>query len=164
MYPGQYGMSKNWAAFTNAIGEVFIHTNLVPQRIYKLRITGPDDLPHYNSPATQLPIMSPLPHDPIADSRNCLATTLNLSNVHKVDLHQSSPMLEVILCTSDQIDSGVCDPSNPRNRVFIMLIQLVHRGDGTYNDLSYEPRIVTLNSTAPYNYLSVSKPFVYGIP
>jgi hypothetical protein len=39
-----------------------------------------------------------------------------------------------------------------------MLIHAVHRPGGLF----YEPRIVTLNASAPYNYISVSKPLVYG--
>jgi len=163
IYPYQVGISKNWAVFSNAIGDVFVHTDLIPQRIYKLNLSGLDDLPWQDSPASDLAIMEPLPHDPTADAQNCIALSLNQTDSdYPVELHQSSPMLEVVLCTSSQVRSGLCDPSDPRNRVFILLFHVVHRR-GERNDLAYEPRIVTLNSTAPYNYISISKPLVYCI-
>jgi hypothetical protein len=161
MYHGQVGFPRNWAVFTNAMDEVLIQTDLVPQRIFKLNLEDPDNLPRHDSPASDLVIMESLP-DLVADENNCLALALNQTNsLYPVDLHLSSPMLEVLLCTANQINSGFCDPSDPRNRVFITLIQVAHRRGYTNDEVAYEPRIVTLSSTAPHDYLSISKPLVY---
>jgi len=163
IYPDQTGVPKNWAVFTNAIGEVFVHTDLIPQQIYKLNLSGRGSLPWQDSPASELAIMEPLFHDAVADDQNCIALALNQTDPdYPVEFHQSSPMLEVILCTSSEVRSGLCDPSDPRNRVFILLFHVVHRRWDVH-DLAYEARIVTLNSTAPYNYISISKPLVYCI-
>ena len=60
IYPDQTGAPKNWAVFTNAIGEVFVHTDLIPQQIYKLNLSGRGSLPWQDSPASELAIMEPL--------------------------------------------------------------------------------------------------------
>ena len=72
-------------------------------------------------------------------------------------------MMEFVLCTSAQIQADLCDPLDPRNQIFIMIVHVVHRGF-EHRDLAYEPRLITLNSTAPYNYINVSKPLQYCIP
>ena len=54
LYSGQSGFHKNWALFTNSDGDIFIHTDLVPQSIYKLPFS--DSFPTFSSPASELAI------------------------------------------------------------------------------------------------------------
>jgi hypothetical protein len=160
IYDGLTGVPKNWAPFTNELGEVFVHTDLIPQRIYKVNLDD-EPLPSFHSPANKLAILEPVPFDLAADQRNCMERALNESGgPYWLEFHQSTPMLEVVLCTSAQIRAGICDPSDPVNRVFILIVHVVHRGYEFY-ELSYEARLITLNSTAPHNYISVSKPLEY---
>jgi hypothetical protein len=70
-------------------------------------------------------------------------------------IHQSTPFLELVLCNFEETTSGKCDPKDPRNRLYVGLIHLRH----PYRH--YERRIVTFNSTYPWNYVSVSKPLLY---
>jgi hypothetical protein len=160
IYDGLIGVPKNWAPFTNELGEVFVHTDLIPQRIYKVNLDA-EPLPSFHSPANKLAILEPVPFDLAADKRNCVERALNeAGGPYWLEFHQSTPMLEVVLCTSTQIRAGICDPSDPANRVFILIVHVVHRGYEHW-ELAYEARLITLNSTAPHNYISVSKPLQY---
>ena len=153
LYPGQTGFHKNWAVFTTFNGDILIHTDLIPQRIYWLPPS--ESFPTFYSPVSELATLAPLFQ---GTDENCLSLALNdrISKPNETLLHQSSPLLEVVLCTSAQVLSGSCDL---RNRIYIMLIHAVHKPGRAY----YEPRIVTLNPSPPFDYLSISKPLVYGM-
>jgi hypothetical protein len=157
VYHNQTGFPKNWAVFTNAFGQVFVHTDLVPQRIFELMIPdSEEDFPNFSSPASDLSLLEPLPTTTY--DRNCVSRILGDTEVpYSIELHQSSPLLDVVLCTTGDVKSGKCDETDPQNRIYIMLIQGAHRSRNLY----YEPRIVTLNSSSPFNYISFSKPLIY---
>jgi len=80
-----------------------------------------------------------------------------------VEIHHAMSFLDVVLCTSSDIRSGHCDAGNPNNRIYLGMIHVVHKGSGQHYERHYERRIVTMNSTSPFNYLSVSKPVMYSI-
>lgn len=150
----QQGQHKNWAPFTNPRGEIFIHVDLIPQTIYKLNYPdSSDSLPTFSSQASDLSILeSVVSH---TDEQNCVA--LALKPVVKAEIHQSSPFVEVIRCTSADAQSGSCDSNNPDNRIYVGVIQARHRPS-----MFYETRVLTLNSSFPFNYLSISKPLNYS--
>jgi hypothetical protein len=130
---------------------VFIHADLFPQSVYKLNV---GHTPTFSSPASELslalePVATYIPED-----QNCISTVLENG-----PFHQSSPFLEVILCTSAQVSAGSCDPNDHNNRIYIGVIHRVH---GIGHRPYYEPRIISLNSSAPFNYVSVSKPLIYS--
>lgn len=56
---------------------------------------------------------------------------------------------------------GECDPNDAQNRVYIGLVHAVHKGNGDHYERHYERRLISLNSTAPFNYISISKPLMY---
>jgi len=152
---GQNGMHKNWAPFTDSSGDVFIHVYLVPQTIYKLETNTASSraLPTFSSPASELSILEPfVMQEP--DEWNCLTVALNGS-----DVHQSSPFLELILCNYADARSGACNPNDPKNRLYIGVFHVIHPEDRSF----YEPRILTFESSFPFNYVSLSKPMVYGM-
>jgi hypothetical protein len=164
LYANQTGLQKNWAPFTNTAGELFIHTDLIPQRIYKLNFPA-RPLPDFSSLAVDLPLLEPVPCSSVGD--NCLVSALTGERGMPPDgpwvpfaIHQSTPFLEVVLCTFAEVLSGVCDEDNSANRLYIGLIHLVHN---PMKPKHYERRIVTLRSTSPFEYLSVSKPLMYCI-
>jgi len=153
---GQNGMHKNWAPFTDRLGDVFIHVYLVPQTIYKLNLntdTSSHTVPTFSSPASELAILEPFVMQG-PDEWNCLTVALNGS-----DVHQSSPFLELILCNYADARSGACSPDDPKNRVYIGIFHVIHPEDRSF----YEPRILTFESTYPFTYVSLSKPLVYGM-
>lgn len=153
---GQNGMHKNWAPFTDSSGDVLIHVYLVPQTIYKLKSnsgTPSGSLPTFSSPASELAILEPfVMQEP--DEWNCITAALNGS-----DVHQSSPFLELILCTFADAHSGACNPNDPKNRMYIGIFHVMHPEDRSF----YEPRLLTFESSYPYRYISLSKPLVYGM-
>src|SRR5277367_24318 len=156
LIPGQDGIHKNWAPFTDSVGDVFVHVNLIPQTIYKLN-TPIADLPTYSSPASDLlPTLEPVVFQTLEEP-NCIRSILN--DVDWEAIHQASPFIEVILCTSAEVRSRECDPNDPANRLYVGVL---HVQDKSRWPTFYEPRIMTLNSSAPFNYVSVSRPLFYS--
>ena len=153
-YPGQEGLHKNWAPFTNPAGDVFIHVHLVPQTIYKLKLDSPSSPLTSNSPVDLLSLEPIVRHPP--EDENCV--TIALSGFPRSDIHQSTPFLDVVLCRSEDVHSGLCDPEDPNNRVYMGVIHAQHI---TENRRYYETRVVTLNFSFPFNYVSISKPMLY---
>ena len=163
VYNGQEGFMKNWAPFTDREGNFYVHTALIPQTIFKLEVAPGKRLPTYNSSAEDISILRPVDTDPRAP--NCISIALgefgHLPKPNPVEIHQSTPFLEVVLCTNEQVRRGECDPLDPRKRVYIGVVHAVHKGNGDHYERHYERRLVTLNSTAPFNYISISKPLMY---
>ena len=153
-YPGQEGLHKNWAPFTTPTGDVFIHVHLVPQTIYKLKLGGSLSSPALPSP-TDLHSLEPVVRHPPEDE-NCI--TIALNGFPTQEIHQSTPFLEVVLCRSADVQSRSCDPDDPNNRVYMGVIHAQHLIEETRY---YEARIVTLNASLPFNYISISKPMLY---
>lgn len=58
LYPGQVGFQKkkNWAPFTNTDGELYFHTDLIPQTIYKLKLSNGSP-PTFSTPVEHLPTL-----------------------------------------------------------------------------------------------------------
>jgi hypothetical protein len=156
IYANQTRLQKNWSPFTNAAGEVFLHTDLIPQTIYKLS-TG-DAAPTFSSSAADLARLELVVKSTV--DRNCITMAVNPDDNPdtNVEIHQSTPFLEVVLCTSDAVRSGACDPKKPENRLYMSLFHVLHNQSRRF----YEPRIVTLSSTEPFEYVSVSKPLMYS--
>jgi hypothetical protein len=152
-YNGLAGFHKNWALFTNVDGDIFVHTHLAPQTIYKLNIDS--FIPTFSSPPSQLVALEPIIQHPQEDE-NCI--TIALNSFKKRQFHQSSPFLDVVLCSSADVRSGLCDPDDPKNRLYMGAFHIQHVIRGA---AWYEPRIVTLNSSFPFNYVSISKPLLY---
>ena len=164
-YKDQTGLQKNWTPFTNTAGEVFVHTDLIPQTIYKLAL--PDNsVPTFSSPAVDLVTLELVTKSAVFE--NCITLSLDRSGYSSIrpgdhsnrdiEVHQSTPFLEVVLCTSTDALSGACDVDKPENRVYMGLIHILHAPN---RPRYYERRIVTLNSSSPFQYLSVSKPLMY---
>lgn len=154
LYEHQRGFQKNWVPFTNDEGELFIHTDLIPQTIYRLRDSV--SYPNFHSHPNELNCLD-LAINGTADTPNCLTGAMNKPLSDDFRVHQSTPFLDLVLCTLPEVVSGRCDPNDHRNRLYIGLIHVVHPGK------LYERRIITLNSTRPWNYVSVSRPVAYGI-
>jgi len=152
IFEGQEGIHKNWLPFFRPNGDILIHLKLIPQTIYQMNLSRP--LPHFDSPNDDLTsFLTPVVVE--KDRRtNCLAIA------HPgLKVHQSSPFLDVVLCTTTDVANGLCDENDPNNHVYMAVINVVH------NDLSpyyYEGRILTFNYSAPYNYISFSEPIVYS--
>jgi len=152
LLPGQEGIQKNWSPFTDANGDIFFHITLIPQHIYKLRLDNP--IPTYSSPASDLQhFLEPIVTEP-REKANCLSVALAGQKVH-----QSSPFLDVILCTSTDVHSGSCNPKDPSNHRYMGIINVVRNHLDPY---FYEGRILTLNYLPPFNYISLSKPLGYS--
>lgn len=150
--PDQEGTQKNWAPFTAPNGDVFFHITLIPQHIYKLALTNP--IPTVSSPGSDLRhFLEPVVTHARGKS-NCLSVALPRQKVH-----QTSPFLDVILCTSTDVRSGSCNPDDPRNHLYMGIINVVHNHLDPY---FYEGRILTLNYLSPFNYVSLSKPIGYS--
>ena len=150
--PGQEGIQKNWTPFTNANGDIFFHITLIPQHIYKLVLTNP--IPTFSSPASDLHhFLEPVVTEP-REKANCLSIALAGQKVH-----QSSPFLDVILCTSIDVQSGLCDPKDPNKHRYMGIINVMHNH---LDPFFYEGRILTLNYLPPFNYVSLSKPLGYS--
>lgn len=161
LYQNQTGFNKNWAVFTNRAGEIFIHTDLVPQRIYRLRLPDPpNSLPTFSSPLSDLSLLEPIATHS-SHNENCVSIVLGgigtKGRPYEPWLHQSTPFLDTVLCTSADVHSGLCDTKDPANHIYIGLIHGLHRE----RDLYYERRILTLNYSSPFNYISISKPLMY---
>jgi hypothetical protein len=154
-FANQKGLHKNWAPFTNRAGEVFFHIDLIPQRIYRLKLDNYStaSLPTIKSHAGDLVTLEPLVRN--TEEENCLSVALK--RFPRKQIHQSTPFIEVVLCTSSDIQAGSCDPNDPNNMIYIGVIHAL-----LYNPLNYESRIVVLNGSDPFNYLSISKPLMYG--
>jgi hypothetical protein len=155
-YSGQAGFHKNWALFTNVEGDIFVHTRLAPQTIYKLKPESAISPPTFSSPASDLISLELIVHHPQEDE-NCV--TIALRGIAKLRIHQSTPFVDVVLCTSADVYSGLCDPDDPANHLYMGVIHAQHAVRGTP---WYEARVVTLNSSLPFNYYSISKPLSYG--
>jgi hypothetical protein len=157
IYENQTGLQKNWSPFSNAAGELFLHTDLVPQTIYKIPTIG--EAPTFSSPAADLSWLEPVVTSTV--HANCITLVLEREeNVDKgVRIHQATTFLEVILCTSEDVSSGACDPKKPENRLYMSLF---HVGLGNMMP-AYEPRIVTMSVLEPFEYVSVSKPLTYSM-
>jgi len=134
-YGGQEGVHKNWAPFTNSAGDVFFHIHLIPQTIYKL---------------SQGVLEWVIGHPP--EDENCI--TIALEGMPKQRVHQSTPFLDVVLCRSTDVR---CD-RDPNNHVYMGVIHAQHI---ISNTRYYETRVVTLNYSLPFNYISISKPMLY---
>jgi hypothetical protein len=65
-----------------------------------------------------------------------------LGRPYGLEFHQLTPMLEDVLCTSAQIQAGLCHPSDPQNRIIAMIVHLVHQG---FEHWDLEPRLITLD-------------------
>jgi hypothetical protein len=141
-YRGQVGIHKNWAPFTNPAGDVFVHVHLIPQTIYKLR-------------TAEFPWLEPvIMHPP--EEENCV--TIALKGIPKLRIHQSTPFLDVVLCRWADVESGVCNINEPDNHIYMGVFHAQHIiSDTRY----YETRILTLNFSLPFNYISISKPMLY---
>ena len=120
-------------------------------------------LPTFNSSVDDISILQSVETD--QRTPNCISIALgefgHVPKPNPVEIHQSTPFLEVVLCTNDQVREGRCDPNDPENRVYIGLVHAVHKGNGDHYERHYERRLITLNSTAPFNYISISKPLMY---
>jgi len=150
--PLQEGTQKNWVAFTKPNGDIYFHITLIPQSIYKLRLDQP--IPTIASPPNDLNhFLEPIVNDPPKKS-NCLSVALA-----KQKVHQSSPFLDVILCTYADAHSGKCDANDPHNHLYMGIFNVVHNHLDPY---FYEGRILTLNYLPPFNYHSLSKPLGYS--
>jgi hypothetical protein len=157
LFPGQEGIHKNWAPFTDATGDIFIHVSLHPQTIYKLNISHPPhNFPTFSSPAADLVTLEPVSLQN-AEEENCV--TRALKDIGDSKIHQSSSFIEVIRCTSADVRSRSCDPHDPKNRLYIGVFHLVDKSNWPPY---YEARVVTLNSSWPFNYVSISKPLIYS--
>jgi hypothetical protein len=150
--PGQEGTQKNWVPFTKPNGDIYFHITLIPQSIYKLRLDNP--IPTVSSPAHDLHHFLEAVVDAPPKKSNCLSVALA-----KQKVHQSSPFLDVILCTYADALSGKCNPNDPPNHLFMGIINVVHNHLDPY---FYEGRILTLNYLPPFNYVSLSKPLTYS--
>ena len=153
-YPGQEGIHKNWAPFTNPAGDVFIHVLLAPQTIYKLKLDNSSEPQTLSSSADHFRLEPVVQHPP--EDENCV--TIALNGFPRAQIHQTSPFLDVVLCRSAEVLAGSCDPEDPKNRVYMGVIQAQHLVSGARY---YEARIVTLNFSLPFNYISISKPMLY---
>ena len=153
-YPGQEGLHKNWAPFTNPAGDVFVHVHLVPQTIYKVKLGSSSSPPTFSSPDNLVSLEPIVRHPP--EDENCL--TIALNDFPRQEIHQSTPFLDVLLCRSADVHSGLCDPNDPNNHVYMGVIHAQHLIQDTRY---YETRIVTLNFSLPFNYISISKPMLY---
>jgi hypothetical protein len=155
LYPGESGVQKNWAPFSDSSGGLYFHTDLIPQTIYKLK-SGNDafKVPTFSSSAEDLEDLEIIVNATSRD--NCITWAANQPAFKGFRVHQSTPFLDVVFCNYADVVSGICDPNDPANRLYIGVIHVMH------NKL-YERRIVTLNSTYPWNYVSVSKPLLYSM-
>jgi hypothetical protein len=57
IYDGLIGVPNNWAPFTNEGGDMFVHTDLIPQRIYQFNLDDLETLPSLVSSANELAIL-----------------------------------------------------------------------------------------------------------
>jgi hypothetical protein len=153
LYLDQIGFPKNWAPFTDTDGEVYFHTDLIPQIIFRLKLSS-DSSPTFSTPADRLPALELAINS--SSSENCITWVGNRPPNPDFRVHQSTPFLDVVFCTYTDVVSGSCNPNDPANRLYIGLIHIIHP------DRFYERRIVTLNSTYPWNYVSISKPLIYS--
>ncbi|GAA5987341.1 hypothetical protein JCM10908_001916 [Rhodotorula pacifica] len=131
----QYNIEKNWSPFLGENDELFFHVSLVPQQIYKY-----------------VPNLTLRPLDPLAPSHNCLTDLLG-ADMNRVHLHHATPLLRATLCKR-----GECVPDVHNTVMFGMIHVKYH----PLPYLHYVRHIVTWNTTAPYEYLSVSKPLTYS--
>lgn len=107
--------------------------SLIPQEIYKYQ------------PDTRLKLLVPNP-----PAINCLTELTGAERDH-AKFHHSTPLLRVTLCAR-----GECEPDIHNTVLFGMIhIKVVQPF------MFYERRVVTWNVTAPYEYVSVSKPIQY---
>jgi hypothetical protein len=137
-FRGQEGIHKNWAIFSNKAGEVFVHVHLIPQTIYKISDTMEQVVSHP------------------AQDENCIS--IALKDIHRYRVHQSTPFLDVVLCRSND---GSCDADDPNNHVYMGVIHGQHKISDNSAMRYYETRVVTLNYSLPFNYISISKPLLY---
>ncbi|GAA5957179.1 hypothetical protein JCM8115_003981 [Rhodotorula mucilaginosa] len=131
----QYNIEKNWSPFLGENDELFFHVSLVPQQIYKY-----------------VPNLTLRPLDPLAPSHNCLTDLLG-ADMNRVHLHHATPLLRATLCKR-----GECVP-DVHNTV---LMSIIHVKYHPLPYLHYVRHVVTWNVTAPYEYISVSKPLTYS--
>ncbi|GAA5866987.1 hypothetical protein JCM3774_003747 [Rhodotorula dairenensis] len=131
----QYNIEKNWSPFLGENDELFFHVSLVPQQIYKY-----------------VPNLTLRPLDPLAPSHNCLTDLLG-ADMNRVHLHHATPLLRATLCKR-----GECVP-DVHNTV---LMSIIHVKYHPLPYLHYVRHVVTWNVTAPYEYVSVSKPLTYS--
>ncbi|KDE05704.1 hypothetical protein MVLG_03938 [Microbotryum lychnidis-dioicae p1A1 Lamole] len=131
----QFNIEKNWAPFLGEKDELHFHVSLVPQEVYKY-----------------VPGMTLRALDPNPPKHNCLTSIVN-AQMNRVKFHHATPLLRATLCRR-----GECKP-DIHNTVLFGMIHVKYHPEPY---LFYERRIVTWNVTAPYNYLSVSKPLTYS--
>lgn len=154
----QFNIEKNWSPFLGEKDELHFHVSLVPQEVYKY-----------------VPGLTLRPLVPNPPQHNCLSQIVN-AQMNRVKFHHATPLLRATLCRR-----GECKPNVHNTVLFgiihikyhpeVSLIPLLHcrRRDLTKSlllssqpYLFYERRVVTWNVTAPYDYLSVSKPLTYS--
>jgi len=166
LYEGQKGLQKNWMPFSDVSGNIYFHTDLVPQTIYKLSPPTAHKYPSFKSRFADLVTLEPVVKS--TTYQNCILNALDLPN-YELDnslgnqplvIHQATPFLEAVLCKYDEVRNGSCDPELPANRIYMGIFHVLHRGG---DKRIYERRIITLESTPPFKYLSVSKPLMYSV-
>jgi hypothetical protein len=165
IYDGQHSLQKNWAPFTDISGQVYLHTHLIPQTIYRISPHRSTHLPDFSSPATELSILEPVVVS--TSHTNCITNLLGSSldfgdtgaATEDFEIHHATQFLEVVLCTSSEVLSGSCDEDDPRNRIYMSLFHVVHSPN--QRPRYYERRVITLNAISPFEYLSISKPLMF---
>ncbi|POY75273.1 hypothetical protein BMF94_1643 [Rhodotorula taiwanensis] len=131
----QFNIEKNWSPFLGENDDLFFHVSLVPQQIYKY-----------------VPNLTLRPLDPLAPAHNCLTDLLG-ADMNRVHVHHATPLLRATLCKR-----GECVPDTSNTVMF----GIIHVKYHPLPYLHYVRHIVTWNTTAPYEYLSVPKPLIYS--
>jgi len=141
---GQKIVEKGWNYLKDMqTGQVYFHRNLVPQTIS-----------HFNT--TSL-VLGPPSIGAETREDNCLVRVLDWTRpayTKPFELLQAGPAIKFTLC-----NRGECVP-DIHNTVYVSLVHRLFSGGEKF----YERRIVTMNTTAPFDYISVSKPiFFHGV-
>ncbi|QIW94841.1 hypothetical protein AMS68_000359 [Peltaster fructicola] len=140
---GKYGMvEKNWYLFWDNKGEVYIHHNLSPRRLFgKLNPDG--SVGRDLSAASQT-------HDTA-----CMARLMpKLRNTTWEYIHQASNALEITLCKRADAD---CTPTDDNTFIFHIFQTKTFYAHG-----QYEPYFILFKRTAPFELYAISKtPFWY---
>ncbi|GAO51131.1 hypothetical protein G7K_5242-t1 [Saitoella complicata NRRL Y-17804] len=135
-WEGQGGLEKNWALI--AVGEeLYVHTDLAPRKVWSLG--------GYDTEKRQL-VLTPLHQD--KTTSNCFTDIRNASDM--LLPHQTGNFIPLTLC-----NRGECKPT-PENTV---LTGFAHWKFGIPGQ--YERRVITLKSTPPFDYVSMSPPLTF---
>ena len=141
---GQDIVEKGWSLMTDMLtGEAYFHRNLIPQTISHFNVTTQTIGPPFRAAANR--------------KENCLLRKLDWTRSYQDDefsVHQAGPVMRFTLC-----NRGECKP-NIHNTVHVSLIHRLFTTNGKF----FERRVITFNTTYPFNYISVSKPtFYHGV-